>query len=145
MWKKEVEARAWVVYHLALNRVGLACPKWVKCNWRFKKRLIKPYIKAQTKNYFNRYGTRFHVDHIIPLKGKDVCGLHVPWNLHVIPAPVNMAKGTMIVEEYFDKDSVTTKQKHLDKVAATNQENDRRREIKLSKRRRRRFAAVSSE
>jgi 5-methylcytosine-specific restriction endonuclease McrA len=41
-------------------------------------------------------GLNVEVDHIIPISHKDVCGLHVPWNLSIIPTKDNRVKTNKI-------------------------------------------------
>lgn len=38
------------------------------------------------------FNEKYHVDHIIPLKNKNVCGLNVPWNLTIAPKRHNIIK-----------------------------------------------------
>lgn len=52
---------------------------------------------AMAKLIQDTTGEKQHVDHIIPLRGKNVSGLHVPANLQILPATVNISKGNKYV------------------------------------------------
>jgi ribosomal protein S18 len=62
-----------------------ATPTWVNV------RDFEP-IYTQAKEMSYKTGVSYQVDHIVPLKHELVCGLHVPWNLQIIPAADNQRK-----------------------------------------------------
>ena len=57
--------------------------------------IAKAHQKEIRKIYAN-CPKGFHVDHIIPLRGNSVSGLHVPWNMQYLPAALNLAKGNKL-------------------------------------------------
>lgn len=50
------------------------------------------YLKEQCRYLEKITGIQFHVDHIIPIQGKLVCGLHVTENWQILEAYKNIIK-----------------------------------------------------
>ena len=63
-------------------------PKWLNNGELFEMESVYTYCSALRK-----IGLDYHVDHVVPLRGKSISGLHVPWNLQVLPGRENMSKG----------------------------------------------------
>lgn len=62
-----------------------AVPSWVDHD---KIKIV--YLKAKWLESLT--GMKYHVDHIIPLQGKNVCGLHCWANLQILEASLNCSK-----------------------------------------------------
>ena len=84
--------------HNAIRRSNLRSrtPNWLTGEQRNE--MEKFYIQA--KELELKTGTRYHVDHIVPLLGEKVCGLHVPWNLQVLTAYANLSKKNKLLLNY---------------------------------------------
>lgn len=70
------------------RHVRRATPSWIS---EEEKRVVRRFYKAA--KLLSQYSEEnYHVDHVIPLRGKLVCGLHVPWNLQILEAKTNQQK-----------------------------------------------------
>jgi hypothetical protein len=70
------------------HKLESAIPRWLTADQ--KKQMAAKYREAAMASELT--GTPHEVDHFVPLQGKNVCGLHVPWNLRILPQFMNREK-----------------------------------------------------
>lgn len=89
-WARENKGR--VNHRNALRRkaVKQATPAWADMG-----AIQAMYEEAAARR---AAGENVHVDHIVPLQAETACGLHVHWNLQIIPAYDNLSKGNKMTD-----------------------------------------------
>jgi len=93
-WRKANPVKVKLTQARRRKRVRNATPKWVDT-----RALDAIYIEALARG--------LTVDHVIPLKHKKVCGLHVPWNLQHLTRSENSRKSNKFDQEAASCQSTT--------------------------------------
>ena len=102
--EKKKHKRAWkernkgfVAANVAARKkhIRLATPKWLTKEHKIAIRAF--YEEAERLK--SETGIDHEVDHIVPIRGGIVSGLHVPWNLRVITAAENQTKNRKLIED----------------------------------------------
>lgn len=76
-----------------IAKTNLATPKWLTEDYKKEIEKIYKLCRETTK----ATGIKHEVDHIVPICGKTVSGLHVPWNLQIITKEQNGKKSNKLV------------------------------------------------
>lgn len=87
----------WAVKNVPVARAAVARRRAAKHQatplWANEFFIREAYSLAQLRS--RMFGFKWHVDHIVPLKSKLVCGLHTHANLQVIPGAANHKKSNV--------------------------------------------------
>lgn len=92
IWAKENIGRIIHLNRLRVDRIKQATPAWADLDE------IRA-IYEESARLTRETGIQHHVDHIVPLNGENVCGLHVQFNLRAIPWNENVAKSNLLIED----------------------------------------------
>lgn len=90
-WRKENPEKVAEHARFYLWLRDKATPVWADMD---KIKLI--YLKRD--KLIETTNTQYHVDHVVPLQGKNVCGLHCEQNLQILEASINLSKSNTFKE-----------------------------------------------
>ena len=102
-WRSQNKARTKEIRRRWLDK-NPEYPAFKTANYRASKLRATPFwlagehydeiseMYAVAKMFQVYTGQEYHVDHIVPLQGETVCGLHVPWNLQILLGAENQSK-----------------------------------------------------
>jgi 5-methylcytosine-specific restriction endonuclease McrA len=97
-YKKKYKVANLELYRELVNarrrRFRDATPKWLTADHKMEIRLKYRLALELSRKLCVPYV----VDHIIPLQGADVCGLHVPWNMEVMTQKQNLQKSNKLID-----------------------------------------------
>lgn len=107
-YRESGKSREWEQKHAASGRKRETVNAWCKRNrhktaewWaRYNAAKVKatpPWLTSEHKSKMHEIYSKakelgMSVDHIVPIRGKTVCGLHVPWNLQLLTQAENSQK-----------------------------------------------------
>lgn len=74
----------------AANKARKAAQRAAIPGWADRAQIALIYAKAREMSA--KFGTEFQVDHVVPLRGKLVCGLHTEANLQLLASDLNYEK-----------------------------------------------------
>ena len=98
--KKAIKNKKWRNENRTAHNIHAANRRAIKLQrtpgWADKEQIKMWYEVAQV---LSKTGVVFHVDHIVPLQGKEVCGFHSHENMQVIPWHENLRKHAKLKEK----------------------------------------------
>lgn len=93
-WRSQNRDKSNALYALRRASKRSATPPWL--TKEDKETISELYTICQMFKLYT--GQEYHVDHIVPLVNRNICGLHISCNLRIVPAFENLSKNNKFDE-----------------------------------------------